>query len=64
MPSGLIVIAADVVPGESTVAPLPMSGKRPLLLSADENEQAQRHRFHTWLDAARNAPLAQWTKFL
>lgn len=36
----------------------------PLLLSADEHEQAQRHRFRTWLEAARNAALAQWTKFL
>lgn len=36
----------------------------PLLLSADENELAQRQRFQAWLEAARNTALAQWTKFL
>jgi Fic family protein len=32
--------------------------------AADENEEAQLHRFRTWLEAARNTALAQWTKFL
>ena len=41
-----------------------MVAAEPLLLSADEDEQAQLHRFRTWLDAARNTALAQWTKFL
>lgn len=36
----------------------------PLTLLADEDEQAQRHRFATWLEQARNTALAQWTKFL
>jgi Fic family protein len=44
-------------------APMTVAAE-PLLLSADENEQAQRDRFGTWLEAARNAALAQWTKFL
>jgi hypothetical protein len=44
-------------------APMTVAAE-PLLLSADENEQAQRDRFRTWLEAARNAALAQWTKFL
>jgi hypothetical protein len=44
-------------------APMTVAAE-PLLLSADENEQAQHHRFRTWLEAARNTALAQWTKFL
>lgn len=44
-------------------APMTVAAE-PLLLSADENEQAQRDRFRAWLEAARNAALAQWTKFL
>jgi hypothetical protein len=44
-------------------APMTVAAE-PLLLSADEDEQAQRHRFRTWLEAARNTALAQWTKFL
>lgn len=36
----------------------------PLLLSADEDERAQLHRFLAWLEPARNMALAQWTKFL
>lgn len=36
----------------------------PLTLLADEDEAAQRRRFTTWLEQARNTALAQWTKFL
>jgi fido (protein-threonine AMPylation protein) len=36
----------------------------PLLLSVDEDERAQLHRFLAWLEPARNNALAQWTKFL
>jgi Fic family protein len=36
----------------------------PLLLAADEDELAQRHRFLAWLEPARNNALAQWTRFL
>jgi hypothetical protein len=53
----------DLAEPADSPAPLTVVAE-PLLLSADENEQAQRERFHTWLEAARNAALAQWTKFL
>lgn len=36
----------------------------PLTLLCDEDPAAQRHRFLTWLEVARNTALAQWTKFL
>lgn len=46
-----------------THAPMTAAAE-PLLLSADEDEIAQRHRFMAWLDQARNNALAQWTRFL
>lgn len=46
-----------------SLAPMTVAAE-PLLLAADEDEDAQRDRFCTWLEAARNAALAQWTKFL
>lgn len=36
----------------------------PLLLTADEDQAAQHHRFLQWLEQGRNTALAQWTKFL
>jgi hypothetical protein len=44
-------------------APMDVAAE-PLLLVADEDEVAQRHRFLQWLDKARVQALAQWTRFL
>ncbi len=50
---------------EAAGAHVPMSAAaEPLLLSAEEDETAQNHRFLQWLEQARNTALAQWTKFL
>ncbi len=46
-----------------THAPMTAAAE-PLMLLADEDEQAQRRRFLIWLEQARNTALAQWTKFL
>lgn len=66
-PGAAVVVAfvehRDRAEQVGTHAPM-MTASEPLLLSADEHEQAQRRRFHAWLETARNTALAQWTKFL
>jgi Fic family protein len=64
--AGLAVIFVEHRDHGEPAAPHPSmtAAAEPLLLSADEPEDAQRRRFLAWLEPARNAALAQWTRFL
>lgn len=51
--------------GEPAGSHAPMTAaSEPLLLSADEPEEAQRRRFLGWLETARNLALAEWVRVL